>query len=99
MFDSDSFNLGQWRGSRGDPALAEVNRSIAVQGGGLRRFAAFLGPGYLVAVGYMDPGNWATSLAGGVEIRLYALGRGLGVEPDGHCAAILDRAAGHRLGP
>ncbi len=65
MFDSDSFNLGQWRGSRGDPALAEVNRSIAVQGGGLRRFAAFLGPGYLVAVGYMDPGNWATSIAGG----------------------------------
>ncbi len=65
MFDSDSFSLGQWRGSRGDPALAEVNRSIAVQGGGLRRFAAFLGPGYLVAVGYMDPGNWATSIAGG----------------------------------
>lgn len=31
----------------------------------LRRFAAFLGPGYLVAVGYMDPGNWATALAGG----------------------------------
>ena len=30
-----------------------------------RRLAAFLGPGYLVAVGYMDPGNWATSLAGG----------------------------------
>ena len=30
-----------------------------------RRLSAFLGPGYLVAVGYMDPGNWATSLAGG----------------------------------
>ena len=30
-----------------------------------RRAAAFVGPGYLVAVGYMDPGNWATSLAGG----------------------------------
>ena len=30
-----------------------------------RRLVAFLGPGYLVAVGYMDPGNWATSLAGG----------------------------------
>ena len=30
-----------------------------------RKLAAFLGPGYLVAVGYMDPGNWATSIAGG----------------------------------
>ncbi len=65
MSDPDSFSLGQWRGSRGEAALAEVNRSITVQGGGLRRFAAFLGPGYLVAVGYMDPGNWATSIAGG----------------------------------
>lgn len=65
MPNPDSFSLGHWRGSRGDAALAEVNRSIAVQGSGLRRFAAFLGPGYLVAVGYMDPGNWATSIAGG----------------------------------
>lgn len=65
MSDPDSFSLGQWRGSRGDAALAEVNRSISVQGSTLRRFAAFLGPGYLVAVGYMDPGNWATSIAGG----------------------------------
>ena len=41
-------------------------RTIKVGGGtSVRRFAAFLGPGYLVAVGYMDPGNWATSLAGG----------------------------------
>ncbi|MCP5613369.1 divalent metal cation transporter, partial [Klebsiella pneumoniae] len=34
-------------------------------GGFLRKLFAFMGPGYLVAVGYMDPGNWATSLAGG----------------------------------
>jgi manganese transport protein len=34
---------------------------------GWRRFLAFVGPGYLVAVGYMDPGNWATSLAGGSQ--------------------------------
>jgi manganese transport protein len=48
-------------------SLPEVNRSVAVPaaGGALRRFLAFLGPGYLVAVGYMDPGNWATALAGG----------------------------------
>jgi len=49
------------------PSLPEVNRSVAVPhaGGWLRKLFAFMGPGYLVAVGYMDPGNWATSLAGG----------------------------------
>ncbi len=48
-------------------SLPEVHRSVAVPnaGGFLRKLFAFLGPGYLVAVGYMDPGNWATSLAGG----------------------------------
>lgn len=62
-----------WRSERGDPALAEVHGSVAVpKKPGLRRFAAFLGPGYLVAVGYMDPGNWATSLAGGSQFG-YAL--------------------------
>src|SRR5215475_636239 len=54
-----------WRRQRGEAALADVHRSIAVEGTSARRLAAFLGPGYLVAVGYMDPGNWATSLAGG----------------------------------
>ena len=49
------------------PSLPEVNRSVAVPNAGswLRRLMAFIGPGYLVAVGYMDPGNWATALAGG----------------------------------
>jgi manganese transport protein len=54
-----------WSGERGDPALAEVHRSVLVPAGGWRKLFAFLGPGYMVAVGYMDPGNWATSLAGG----------------------------------
>ena len=54
-----------WRAKRGEAALAEVNRTISLPKGTWRRFAAFLGPGYLVAVGYMDPGNWATSIAGG----------------------------------
>ena len=55
-----------WRRARGDAPLSEVNRTISVRGATTgRRLAAFLGPGYLVAVGYMDPGNWATSLAGG----------------------------------
>jgi manganese transport protein len=48
------------------PSLPEVSGSIRVRGGTRwRRALAFMGPGYLVAVGYMDPGNWATSIAGG----------------------------------
>lgn len=48
-------------------SLPEVFRTIRVPGGATfwRKLAAFSGPGYLVAVGYMDPGNWATDLAGG----------------------------------
>ncbi|MCX5760051.1 MAG: Nramp family divalent metal transporter, partial [Gemmatimonadetes bacterium] len=43
-----------------------MHRSIPVNGTTwFRKLLAFSGPGYLVAVGYMDPGNWATSLAGG----------------------------------
>jgi manganese transport protein len=50
------------------PSLAEVHRSVAVPGRDARwwrKLGAFAGPGYLVAVGYMDPGNWATGIAGG----------------------------------
>ncbi|GLS87965.1 divalent metal cation transporter MntH [Cypionkella aquatica] len=54
-----------WKQPRGDAPLADVHRSVTLPKGAWRRFAAFLGPGYMVAVGYMDPGNWATSLAGG----------------------------------
>ena len=58
-----------WHRGRGEPSLVEVFRSIPVspQASVWRKFLAFLGPGYLVAVGYMDPGNWATSLAGGAQ--------------------------------
>src|SRR5882724_8464223 len=65
---------GGWRRSRGAPSLSEVFGSIATrpQGPFWRKLVAFLGPGYLVAVGYMDPGNWATSLAGGSKFG-YAL--------------------------
>jgi manganese transport protein len=48
------------------PSLAEVYRTVPVSGATWwRKILAFAGPGYLVAVGYMDPGNWATDLAGG----------------------------------
>lgn len=59
-----------WRqGGTDAPSLSEVFRSVVVPQGAspFRRFLAFVGPGYLVAVGYMDPGNWATSLAGGAK--------------------------------
>jgi len=55
-----------WRRARVAPSLAEVYRTVPVSGTTWwRKVLAFAGPGYLVAVGYMDPGNWATDLAGG----------------------------------
>ncbi|MBI3414738.1 MAG: Nramp family divalent metal transporter [Verrucomicrobia bacterium] len=56
-----------WRSSGTTPSLPDAHRTIAVaKGMGFwRKLLAFSGPGYLVAVGYMDPGNWATDLAGG----------------------------------
>src|SRR3546814_5793691 len=73
--DVCSSDLG-WRFSR-DPrtgaSLGALNASVRVpgteagSGQWLRRFLAFLGPGYMVSVGYMDPGNWATDLAGGSQ--------------------------------
>src|SRR5687767_10297580 len=63
--EGDNQDAG-WRLSRVTPSLAEVYRSVPVTGATWwRKILAFAGPGYLVAVGYMDPGNWATDLAGG----------------------------------
>jgi len=57
-----------WRQPRLTPSLAEVYRTVPVaRGSWWRKALAFAGPGYLVAVGYMDPGNWATDLAGGAQ--------------------------------
>ncbi len=47
------------------PSLSEVHASVPVRGTWFRRALAFAGPGYLISVGYMDPGNWATDIAGG----------------------------------
>src|SRR6266705_6403525 len=56
-----------WRNQALAPSLPEVYRSLHVPrtAGRLRKLFAFAGPGFLVAVGYMDPGNWATDLAAG----------------------------------
>ena len=49
-----------------DASLSEVHESVHIKrSGGWRKALAFMGPAYLVSVGYMDPGNWATDLAGG----------------------------------
>jgi manganese transport protein len=62
-----------WRRARVAPSLAEVYRSVPIGSTSTwRKILAFAGPGYLVAVGYMDPGNWATDLAGGSRFG-YAL--------------------------
>ena len=63
-----------WLRREGTVSLPEVHRSIAVPAGASfwRKLLAFSGPGFLVAVGYMDPGNWATDLAGGARFG-YAL--------------------------
>lgn len=63
-----------WRRKSGEVSLPEAHHSVDVpkSGSSFRKLLAFAGPGYLVAVGYMDPGNWATSLAGGSKFG-YAL--------------------------
>ena len=56
-----------WRFPATRPSLPEIHSSLQVPAGAtfLRKLLSFAGPGFLVAVGYMDPGNWATDLAGG----------------------------------
>src|ERR1043165_5153990 len=58
-----------WRQENKTPSLPEVHGSVPTAGrvGFWRKLLAFSGPGYMVAVGYMDPGNWATDLAGGSQ--------------------------------
>ena len=55
-------------------SLEEVNQSVLTQNKktGFRKILAFFGPAYLISVGYMDPGNWATDIAGGSQFG-YAL--------------------------
>src|SRR5437763_6228429 len=85
-----------WRVPAGRVSLPEVHGTIAIpQGAGFwRKLFAFAGPGYLVAVGYMDPGNWATDLAGGARYG-YTL---LSVIMVSNLMAILLQALAARLG-
>jgi manganese transport protein len=62
-------HVGAWRYPRTLPSLPESHHSVQIPRGVSfwRKALAFAGPGYMVAVGYMDPGNWATDLAGGAR--------------------------------
>ena len=85
-----------WRYPRPQPSLPEAHHSIAVPRGVSfwRKALAFAGPGYMVAVGYMDPGNWATDLAGGARFG-YTL---LSVIMISNLMAILLQALALKLG-
>jgi manganese transport protein len=85
-----------WRSTPHLPSLPEVHGSVAIpHGAGFwRKMMAFAGPGYLVAVGYMDPGNWATDIAGGARFG-YTL---LSVIMISNLMAILLQALAARLG-
>ena len=85
-----------WRLPSGSLSLPEVHGSVAIpeNAGFWRKMLAFAGPGYLVAVGYMDPGNWATDLAGGARYG-YTL---LSVIMISNLMAILLQALAARLG-
>ena len=83
-----------WRVPPGSVSLPEVHGSIPIPATFWRKLFAFAGPGYLVAVGYMDPGNWATDLAGGARYG-YTL---LSVIMLSNLMAILLQALALRLG-
>ena len=78
-----------------EASLPEVFASVQVPGAGAsswRRMLAFTGPGLLVAVGYMDPGNWATDLAGRCPVRLHtAQSVVLDFQFHGHSACSISR--------
>ncbi len=64
---ADQVGGSSWRDSLRLPSLPESHRSISItpNSSWFRKMLAFAGPGYLIAVGYMDPGNWATDIGGG----------------------------------
>ena len=85
-----------WRSVPELRSLSEVHRSLVVPASAsfVRKLIAFAGPGFLVAVGYMDPGNWATDLAGGSKYN-YSL---LTVIMISNLMAILLQALSLKLG-
>jgi manganese transport protein len=85
-----------WRHEITSPSLPEINRTLSIPKSSsfFRTLLAFAGPGFLIAVGYMDPGNWATDLAGGSKYN-YKL---LSVIMLSNLMAILLQALAIKLG-
>jgi manganese transport protein len=92
---ADSIQPG-WRHEITSPSLPEINRTLSIPKSSsfFRTLLAFAGPGFLIAVGYMDPGNWATDLAGGSKYN-YKL---LSVIMLSNLMAILLQALAIKLG-
>ena len=98
-----------------EPSLPEVNSSVQISASkiGWRRLLGFLGPGFLISVGYMDPGNWATDIAGGsrfgytllfvimlsnlMAILLQSLSLKLGVATERDLAQMCHEAYGRKM--
>ena len=98
-----------------EPSLPEVNASVRISTSaiGWRRLLGFLGPGFLISVGYMDPGNWATDIAGGsrfgytllfvimlsnlMAILLQSLSLKLGVATERDLAQLCHEAYGRKV--
>jgi len=98
-----------------EPSLPEVNSSVRISASqiGWRRLLGFLGPGFLISVGYMDPGNWATDIAGGsrfgytllfvimlsnlMAILLQSLSLRLGVATERDLAQLCHEAYGRKV--
>ncbi|HEX4757555.1 MAG TPA: Nramp family divalent metal transporter [Terracidiphilus sp.] len=98
-----------------EPSLPEVNSSVRISGSPIywRRLLGFLGPGFLISVGYMDPGNWATDIAGGsrfgytllfvvmasnlMAILLQSLSLKLGVATERDLAQLCHEAYGRKV--
>ncbi len=98
-----------------EPSLPEVHSSVRISGSaiGWRRLLGFLGPGFLISVGYMDPGNWATDIAGGsrfgytllfvimasnlMAILLQSLSLKLGVATERDLAQLCNEAYGRKV--
>jgi manganese transport protein len=98
-----------------EPSLPEVHASVRISRSPIfwRRLLGFLGPGFLISVGYMDPGNWATDIAGGsrfgytllfvimasnlIAVLLQSLSLKLGVATDRDLAQLCHEAYGRRV--
>jgi manganese transport protein len=98
-----------------EPSLPEVHSSVRVSRSPIfwRRLLGFLGPGFLISVGYMDPGNWATDIAGGsrygytllfvimasnlVAILLQSLSLKLGVATERDLAQLCEQSFGPKV--